>query len=139
MQRLKIPQRPLLTVPQLLVLALIIAGMVIALDLNRRAHARTIAGIGEAELETQIEAAQQYHSQLQATRAYVNDDDYVKDFARNEGGYILPGEKRVVPLFVNSPPEAVINNTTAPDLAQFSAPWQAWFRLLSDAPLPTFK
>jgi hypothetical protein len=42
-------QRPLLTLPQLLVLLAVIAALFIALDLNRRAQAGRLVGVGEEE------------------------------------------------------------------------------------------
>ena len=76
------------------------------------------------------------HVQLQATLAYVESDEYVAVYAREEAGQILPGEKRVVPLIVEGQPAATAVPTPTPDPAAMARPWQAWWQLLSDAPLP---
>jgi cell division protein FtsB len=130
-------QRPLLTLPQLLVLLAVIAALFIALDLNRRAQAGRLVGVGEEALrsEVQLEATQQV--ELQATLDYVQSDDYVAAYARDEGGYIMPGEKRVVPLLLEAAPEPTPSAATTPDPAFRAQPWQAWWQLLTDAPQPT--
>lgn len=130
-------QRTLLTVPQLLVLLAVVAGLFIAIDLNRRAQAGRMAGVGEDDLSTEIAAESTRQIQLQATATYVQSDSYVESYARNEGNYIRPGEVRVVPLFVEGTPEPTPVPEPTPDPAAQALPWQAWWRLLTDAPQPT--
>jgi len=130
-------QRPLLTLPQMLVLLGVIAALFIALDLNRRAQAGRLVGVGEEALrrEVRLEATRQV--ELQATLDYVQSDDYVAAYARDEGGYILPGEKRVVPLLLEAAPEPTPAAAATPDPAFSAQPWQAWWQLLTDAPQPS--
>ena len=130
-------QQPLLTLPQVLVLLAVIAGLFIALDLNQRAEAGRLVGVGEAELEAEIEAESTRQVALKATATYVYSNGYVEAYARNEGGYIKPGEVRVVPLFVEGTPQPTLIPPPTPDPARYAHPWQAWWRLLSDAPLPS--
>lgn len=129
--------KPLLTVPQILVILALIAGLVIALDLNRRAQAGRLVGVGEESLQGEIEyeATRQVH--LQATATYVYSDNYIESYARNEGGLIQPGEKRVVPIIAELEPTPTAPPLPTPDPAGDARPWQAWWRLLSDAPLPS--
>ncbi len=130
-------RRPLLTVTQFIVLVIVIGGLIIALDLNRRAQAGRLVGVNEEELRNQLDLEATRQVELQATLTYVQSDDYVASYARDEGGYVLPGEKRIVPLFAEAtpgPPPAV---PPTPDPALYARPWQAWWRLLTDAPLPT--
>jgi hypothetical protein len=132
----KVRQRPLLTLPQILLLVALFAGMIIAVDLNRRAQIGRVAGIGEGEVLEQIHFEETRQVELEATRSYVNSDEYVADFARNEANYTLPGEKRVVIL-----PQEVTRTTQqfaepTPDPIQYARPWQGWLRLLTDAPQP---
>jgi cell division protein FtsB len=129
-------QQPLLTLPQVFVLLAVIAGLFIALDLNRRAQAGRLAGVGEEDLETEISAEQTRYVHLQATATYVNSEQYVEAYAREEGGYLRPGEKRVVPLLVEGTPVPSPTPVPTPDPANAAHPWQAWWRLLTDAPLP---
>lgn len=129
-------QQPLLTLPQVLVLLAVIAGLFIALDLNRRAQAGRLAGVGEEDLQAEISAEQTRYVRLQATATYVNSDHYIEAYAREEGGYLRPGERRVVPLLVEGTPVPSPTPVPTPDPAASAHPWQAWWRLLTDAPLP---
>ncbi len=130
-------QRPLLTLPQILVLLAIVAGLFIAVDLNRRAEAGRMVGVGEEDLQAEVDAESTRQVALQATAAYVQSDSYVEAYARNEGNYILPGEQRVVPLFIEGTPQPTATAPATPDPAARALPWQAWWRLLTDAPQPT--
>lgn len=136
MRRKLFRQKPLLTVPQILILLAVIAGLFIALDLNRRAQLGRLAGAGEAELLEEIEAEETRQIELQATATYVNSEHYVEAYAREEGGYVLPGERRVVPMIVEGTPVPGPTPLPTPDPATAAHPWQAWWRLLTDAPLP---
>jgi cell division protein FtsB len=129
-------QRPLLTVPQLLVLLAVIAGLFIAIDLNRRAEAGRNVGVGAEDLHAEIEAESTRQVQLKATATFVHSEGYVEEYARNEGGYLQAGEVRVVPLYVEGTPVPTPLPENAPDPATRALPWQAWWRLLTDAPLP---
>ena len=130
-------QRPLLTLPQILILLAVIAALFIALDLNRRAQAGRLVGVGEAELQAEIEAESTRLVELQATATYVASEAYIEAYARDEAGYIRPGEVRVVPLVEEDSPEAPAAAEPTPDPAVRARPWQAWWQLLTDAPLPT--
>ncbi|MCW5863949.1 MAG: hypothetical protein KIT52_12690 [Anaerolineae bacterium] len=129
--------RPLLNVPQVIFLLVIAGAIIIAIDLNRRAQAGRLVGSGEEALRVQVEGEATRQVQLQATLEYVTSDDYVAAYARNEGGMILPGERRVVPLLQEATPEPTALPPPTPDPALEARPWQAWWRLLTDAPQPT--
>ena len=129
--------RPLLNVPQVIFLLVIAGAIIIAIDLNRRAQAGRLVGSGEEALRVQVEGEATRQVQLQATLEYVTSDDYVAAYARNEGGMILPGERRVVPLLQEATPEPTALPPPTPDPALEARPWQAWRRLLTDAPQPT--
>ena len=130
-------QRPLLTIPQILVLLAVIAALFIALDLNRRAQAGQLVGVGEEALQAEVNAESTRQVELQATLTFVQSDDFVSAYARDEAGQLLPGEKRVVPLVIEAPPEPTAVPEPTPDPAQDAQPWQAWWRLLTDAPQPS--
>ena len=129
-------QRPLLTLPQILVLLAVIAALFIALDLNRRAQAGRHVGVGEDALRQEVGMESTRQVELQATLNYVRSDDYVAAYARNEAGQLLPGEKRIVPLFIEATPEPTPVPPPIPDPGTNARPWQAWWRLLTDAPHP---
>ena len=129
--------KPILTATQIIILLFILAGLGVALDLNRRAQAGRLVGTGEETLAEELEVEVTRQAELQVTLAYVQSEDYVAAYARDEGGYILPGEKRIVPLIVEGTPEPSPQATPTPDPAIYARPWQAWWRLLIDSPLPS--
>lgn len=130
-------QRPLLSLPQIVVLLLIVAAIVIALDLNQRAQSGRLVGVGEEALQVQISAESTRQVELQATLEYVQSQDYVAAYARDEAGMVLPGEKRVVPLLLEVTPQPTAFPESTPDPIGNAQPWQAWWRLLTDAPQPS--
>lgn len=136
MSRKLFRQRPLLTLPQILILLVVLAGLIITIDLNRRAQAGRAVGSGEEALQAELNLEMTRQVELQATLSYVQSDDYVEAYARDEGSYIQNGEKRVVILPVAAAPEPTPAPTPTPDPAHDAQPWQAWWQLLTDAPLP---
>ncbi len=130
-------QRPLLSIPQIIILLIVIGILFIGLDLTRRAQAGRLVGAGGESLQQEISLEATRQIELQATLEYVQSDDYVEAYARDEGGYILPGEKRIVPMPIEAPPGAAPNAEPTPDPAAAARPWHAWWQLLSDAPQPT--
>jgi len=130
-------QRPLLTLSQLIILFAIIFALFIALDLNRRARAGQLVGVGEEALQQGVAAEMTRQVELQATLDYVQSDDYVAAYARDEGGQLLPGEVRVVPLPIESEAAPTAAPAVTPDPALNARSWQAWWQLLTDAPPPS--
>jgi cell division protein FtsB len=137
MRRKLFRQRPLLTLPQILILLGVMAALFIALDLNRRAQAGRLVGVGEEALRQEVDLETTRQVELEATLAYVQSDDYVAAYARDEGGFVLPGEKRIVPLLIETTPEPTPTPAPTPDPAVSAHSWQAWWRLLTDAPHPS--
>lgn len=137
MKAKQLRSQPFLTVTQVLVLLVVVASLIIVLDLNRRAQEGRSVGVNEESLQADVLAETTRQAQLQATLAYVTSEAYVADYARNEAGYILPGEKRIVPLPLTATPAPPPLSTPTPDPALSAYPWQAWMRLLTDAPFPT--
>lgn len=129
-------QRPVLSPIQLIALVAVILALIIALDLNRKARAGEASGAGETALQAEIDLEQTRQVQLQATRDYVQSDDYVASYARNEAGFVQPGEVRVVPLTIEETPNPTPLPTATPDPAASAKPWQVWWELLTDAQQP---
>lgn len=130
-------RRPLLTMTQIIVLLFVFAALFVVLDLNRRAKAGRLVGVGGESLRSELDIASTRQIELQATLSFVQSDEYVSIYAREEGGLLLPGEKRIVPLVIEATPIATPALQPTPDPAQFARPWQAWWQLLSDRPLPS--
>jgi len=136
--RWKIPWRkPLVSLTQFIILLFLVIALVIVVDFSRREQAGRLVGVGEDALRAEFEQESTRKVELLATRTYVQSDDYIAVYAREEGGYILPGEKRIVPLVVEATPEATRIYEPTPDPASNAQPWQAWWQLLSDQPLPS--
>jgi hypothetical protein len=129
-------QRPLLTIPQIIIILLVGAALFIAVDLSRRAQAGQLVGLDEGTLQMEVDAESTRQVALQVTLEYVQSEDYVAAYARDEAGYLLPGEKRVVPLVIEATPLATAVPTATPDPIQNARSWQAWWQLLVDAPQP---
>jgi hypothetical protein len=130
-------RRPLLTLTQMIVLSLVVISLVIVLDLTRRERAGRLVGVGEDTLQNELAIQSTRHVELIATLTYVNSDEYIAIYAHEEGGFLLPDEKRVVPIPIEAPavPVPVLEPTRDP--AESVRAWQAWWQLLSDAPLPS--
>lgn len=129
-------QRPLLSFPQIIIILLVGAALFVAVDLNRRAQAGRLVGVGEGDLQLEVDIESTRQVELEATLEYVQSDGYVAAYARDEGSYLLPGEKRVVPMVIEASPQPTAVPTATPDPIQNARPWQAWWHLLTDAPQP---
>ena len=128
--------RPIFNAAQV-VLVLVIAGAIVfAIDYNNRAQAGRLVGSGEEALQSQINREATRQVELVVTLEYVSSDDYVAAYARSEGGMLLPGERRIVPMLQEATPEPTASPPPTPDPALQARPWQAWWRLLTDAPQP---
>ena len=130
-------QRPLLSLPQVVVLIAIVVSIYIGVDLNHRAQTGRLIQANELALEEKMALETTRQIELMVTREYVSSDDYVADYARNEAGMIMPGELRIVPLQMSTFTLAVAEATVTPDPAIDARAWQAWWRLFSDAALPS--
>lgn len=129
--------RPLLTLPQILFLLLALAVLFVGLDLNRREQRGLLIQEREVQLQEQVDLQTTRQVELIVTRDYVASDDYVAAYARNEAGMVRPGEIRIVPLVIETTPLPTLAPTPTPDPAYDARPWQAWWRLMSDSPLPS--
>lgn len=136
MRRSIFSQRPLVTIPQIVIFLVISVSLIIAIDINRRNRMGQVMGGGEIALEAQVEAEQTRQVELKATLDYVQSDDYVAEYARSEAGFLQPGERRVVPLVVETISEPTPIPAPTVDPLQAAQPWQAWWQLLLDAEQP---
>jgi hypothetical protein len=119
------------------VLIVIVVAIYIGVDLNHRAQTGRLIQANELSLQERVALESTRQVELMVTREYVNSDDYVADYARNEAGMILPGEMRIVPLQSDTSPLPTAVATVTPDPAYDARAWQAWWRLFSDAALPS--
>ena len=129
-------RRRLITIPQLLIFIVVVAALAITIDVNRRSQIGRAMEDDENFLQEQIILETTRQVALEATLAYTDSDDFVSEYARNEGGYVLPGERRVVPLVIEVTPQPTQAPPVPPDPALSARPWQAWWQLLTDRPMP---
>ena len=127
---------PVFSVTQMILIIAILAAMVFVLGLNAGGVSGGSMSASEASLSTRVAQEESRNEQLVLTLTYVYSDVYVEDYARNEAGMLLPGEKRVVPLIQSGP--AVPTPVPSSILAQSAAstPLEAWWTLFFDSPLP---
>jgi cell division protein FtsB len=137
MNRQLFRKRPVLSFPQIVVLLIVLGGLMVALDLNRRAALGGSGDLGEVSLQEEIGEEATRQVELQATLVYVQSDDYVAAYARQERGMLQPGEQRVVPLLITAVPLPTPLPPEPPDPAHYARPWQAWWQLLTDTPQPS--
>ena len=135
--RNRIPSPRLFNWPQMAVLLAIVAILALGLDYRQRNEEGNMVGVDEDKLQTEVNLELTRQVELQATLDYVQSDDYVAAYARDEGGFLLPGEKRVVPLVIEATPPPASAPAAKPDPAKNAQPWQAWWQLLTDAPPPS--
>ena len=130
-------QRSLLSLPQVLVLIAIVVAIYIGVDLNHRAQTGRLIQANEISLQEKMALETTRQIELEVTREYVSSDNYVAAYARNEAGMIKPGELRIVPLQLGSLPLPTAAASVTPDPAIDARAWKAWWRLFSDAALPS--
>lgn len=129
-------RRPVFSLPQFLVLAGVSVALVLALGLDAGITENRAPRPQEAAMSMRLAEERERNRQLKITLTYVHSDDYVEYYARNEGGMILPGEKRVVPIF--DPPQPTPTPVPPPIIAVSAptSPFEAWWMLFFDSPSP---
>jgi cell division protein FtsB len=136
MEKPKRTSKLILSWPQILIILAVVAALALAVDLTSRAQAGREQLSQDQSLSTMVEAERESNRQLKVTLTYVYSNDYVADYARNEAGMILPGEKRVVPLPHPLPLTPTPIPTPVPLIIVPDEPWQAWWMLFFDSPPP---
>ena len=136
MNRQSFREQPLLSFPQIIIFLLVIGILYFTIVVNRRNQSGELM-LGERQIvEAQVALEGTRQVELAATLAYQEGNESVEDYARNEGGLLLNGEIRVKPEFV----EATVVPTPLPvatrDPILDAQSWQAWWKMLSDAPRP---
>jgi hypothetical protein len=124
---------------QAIILLAVIVALFVGLDLNRRAQAGKLVG-GDADiLQAELDRELEHQVELEANLDYVLSDESVAKYVREEGGMLLPGEIRIVPFFqeMGSAPQEAPAAAPTPDPALNARPWQVWWQLVTDAPMPS--
>jgi hypothetical protein len=129
-------RHPILNLPQFLIIVGAVLALVLTLSLNIGDRENETLGAEEAALATLVAQEERRQEQLVLTLTYVSSEDYVADYARDEGGMLLPGERRVVPLPNPPPPTPTPIPTPIQTAAGPKTPFEAWWRLFFDGPAP---
>lgn len=137
MNRSSFREHPLLTLPQIVIVLLVIGILYFTIVINRRNQAGELMLEERQIVEAQVELEGTRQIELQATLEYRTGDESVEDYARNEGGLLQSGEVRVKPELIETTAVPTPAPVVTRDPLLDAKPWQAWWKLLSDAPRPT--
>jgi cell division protein FtsB len=130
-------KHPILNLPQLLIVVGAVLAVVLTLSLNLKGRENETLSAEEAGLATLVAQEVLRNEQLVLTLTYVSSDDYVADYARDEAGMLLPGERRVVPLPNPPPPTATPIPTPSQATGAAKTPFEAWWQIFFDGPAPS--
>lgn len=111
--------------PQLIIIVVLLVGLFLTADFNRRLALNQSIVADEEALRQKVATAQAYQAELLAQIEAVQSDAYVERWARYEAKMVKPGEVLVVPLALPPTPEAVPTPLPTPT----PAPWEAWWVL----------
>lgn len=111
--------------PQLIIVLVLLVGLFLTADFNRRLALNRRIVADEEALRQEVATAQAYQAELLAQIEAVQSDAYVERWARYEAKMVKPGEVLVVPLALPPTPEAVPTPLPTPT----PAPWEAWWAL----------
>lgn len=128
---------PLVSGAHFLAIVVLTISIFLIIDFGRRATAGYHVSQAEKRLREEIDALLEQQEELRARRDYVASDDYVEEWARQEGHMIHPGDK---PLIVVTPQA---RGLAAPQAAPVDEPatehtpnWAYWWLLFFDE-MPT--
>lgn len=126
---------------QIMFAAILAIGLILGLNFTRLFSAGQPLQQTYNQLTTDIAQLEKDQADLIHERDYVQSDDYVESWARDEGKMLLPGEHLVIPVGSQSAaeatPEAVQQapvQTTPPEPPK----WQLWWTLFFDTEPPQF-
>lgn len=129
-------RRPISTATQLVILAFVLLALFFALDFNRREQAGKLAGSGLDELLVELDHELTRQPALMATRDHAISDRAVYDYVHSDGAMVKPGEIVVNPLIIEVTATPAAPSELPSDPASMARPWQVWWQLLSDSPMP---
>lgn len=131
-------RKPTILIQLLLAVALCIAGfMAIGLSHNNTNLQKAL--LVKQTVQAEYDHEQAISAELQATRNYIETDQYLEQYNREEANKQLQGERRVVVVAIEATPMPTLEPTPVADPAESVLPWQMWWELLWDAPQPTSK
>jgi hypothetical protein len=122
----KTPNRPPLSLMQILGLVGLIAALLIALDFNRRlAEAQRLRDSAD-RVGTEVAQLQKEQFALQTQMAYATTDAAIIEWAHAHGKLVQPGEVLVVPVVPTAEPTPVLPPAALPPPPPM---WMLWRNL----------
>lgn len=116
---------------------LVLVALYVFVDLSRN-----VGDQRRLELVKATFAAEKAHEStrqiaLEATLAYVQGPGYPDEVLHSEAGMLIEGEQAILPNLIQATAEPPPAPPPTPDPLLQARPWQMWWRLLTDAPVPT--
>ena len=135
MKKIRGTQFPL---TQFIAIVVISISVFLAVDFARRTAAIYRIKNEAVRLEEEVASVRAQGQALEARLQYVQSDAYVEEIARTQLNWALPSETAVVvmatPEAVTAPSPGARDVETGPP--PLEEPWQAWWILFFDLPLP---
>lgn len=126
---------------QIMFAAILAIGLILGLNFTRLFSSSQPLQQTYNQLASEIKQLEKDQSDLIRERDYVQSDEYVESWARDEGKMIIPGEHLVIPVGAQSvaeatpePVEQAVVQTTPSDPPK----WQLWWTLFFDSDPPQF-
>lgn len=127
---------------QIMFAAILAIGLILGLNFTRLFSAGQPLQQTYNQLTTDITQLEKDQADLTRERNYVQSDDYVENWARDEGKMILPGEHLVIPVGAQNSVEATAEPSQPQAVVQTTPPeppkWQLWWTLFFDSEPPQF-
>ncbi len=127
---------------QIMFAAILAIGLILGLNFTRLFTAGQPLQQTYNQLTTEITQLEKDQADLTRERDYVQSDDYVESWARDEGKMLLPGEHLVIPVGSQNTTEATAEPAAQQAVVQTTPPeppkWQLWWALFFDNDPPQF-
>lgn len=123
---------------QFIAIVVISISVFLAVDFARRTAAIYRIKNEAVRLEEEVAGLRVQGQTLENRLQYVQSDTYVEEIARTQFNWALPGETAVVVMATPQaqPPSSSGEGDIAPDAPPPEEPWQAWWQLFLDIPVP---
>ena len=129
---------PLISGTQFAAIVVLTIALFLVVDFGRRTTAGYYVSQTEKRLEAEIAALLEQRKALQEWRDYVQTDEYVEKWAREQARMVQPGDRRLIvvtPEPSDAQSEAAAPVAATPDSVVPTQPvpnWHHWWRLFWD-------
>ena len=122
---------------QVVLVLLVLGALYVFVDLSRNTETRRRLEMVEATFSAESQRESTRQVELEATLAYVQGTGYPDEVLHSETGLLAEGESAILPNIILATAEPAPLPPPTPDPLLQARPWQMWWRLLTDAPMPT--